>query len=477
MVEIKEQRKQCGYIDCPSCHEYVDSKEHQCFIQVAKSPEQEKQERQKKKKKKRGAAAGLATLVASGKLMDIDDEEKPPLHVFFDIEVMQDTKTHVANLVVAETEEDDHPFHFKGDACIAEFLEWLDTLTAGDTRDVTVIAHNFQGYDGYFIVNEYHRQNRIVEQVHNGGKIVMLNFDRICFIDSLSFFQMPLSSLPKTCGLTELKKGYFPHLFNTPENQTYIGPIPTQHFYMPEVMSVSGRKAFETWHAKQTGTFNFAEELVAYCESDVKRLKEGCSKFKKLFEEKSEFNPFSCMTIASACNRDLRQNCMERNTIASEPLHSWWLNTNHSNVSLEWLHWEDSKLDRIQHARNKGEFCIPNTNYTVDGYDEATKTVYEFQGCFWHGCRTCYPNRSETHRHLEDVYICMQRKVLDLSSHGYNMKQMWECQWTQLKQNDPAVRAFVNKLNIVSPLNPRDAFCSGQTNAIKLYHKTEAKPR
>ena len=68
--------------------------------------------------------------------MDIDEEEKPPLHVFFDIEAMQNTKTHVANLVVAETEEDDRPFHFKGDTSMADFLEWLDTLTAGDTRDI-----------------------------------------------------------------------------------------------------------------------------------------------------------------------------------------------------------------------------------------------------------------------------------------------------------------------------------------------------
>ena len=479
MVGMKEQRKhQCGFADCPSCHEYVDTRKHQCFIQVAKSPEQEKEERdKKKKKKKRGAAAGLATLAANGEPMAIDEEEKPPLHVFFDIEAMQDTKTHVANLVVAETEEDDRPFHFKGDTCMTDFLEWLDTLTAGDTRDVTVIAHNFQGYDGYFVVDEYHRQNRIVEQVRNGGKIMQLNFDRIRYIDSVSFFQMPLSAFPKTFGLTELKKGYFPHLFNTPENQSYVGPIPAQHYYMPEVMSVSGRKAFETWHAKQTGMFDFAEELVAYCESDVKLLKEGCLKFKKLFEEKSKFNPFSCMTIASACNRDLRQNRMEPKTIASEPLHGWRLTSNHSKVALEWLHWEDSKLHRVQHARNKGEFHIPNTNYTADGYDEVTKTVYEFQGCFWHGCRSCYPNRSETHRRLEDrtmedVYICTQRKVFDLASRGYNVKQMWECQWAQLKQNDPAVRDFVNKLNIVSPLNPFDAFCGGRT-AIKLYHEAE----
>ena len=49
-----------------------------------------------------------------------------------------------------------------------------------------------------------------------------------------------------------------------------------------------------------------------------------------------------------------------------------------------------------------------------------------------------------------------------------------ECQWAELKQSDPVVRDFVNKLEIVAPLNPRDAFCGGRTNAIKLYHQTEA---
>ena len=165
--------------------------------------------------------------------MDIDGhEEKPPLHVSFDIEAMQDRKTHVANLVVEETEEDDRPFNFTGEHCMADFLEWIDTLTKNDTRDVTVIGYNFQGYDGYFVIDKYHRQKRIVEQVRNGGKIMQLNFDRIHFIDSLSFFQMPLPAFPKTFGLTELKTGYFPHFFNRPENEDYIGPKRALHYYM-----------------------------------------------------------------------------------------------------------------------------------------------------------------------------------------------------------------------------------------------------
>ena len=110
---------------------------------------------------------------------------------------------------------------------------------------------------------------------------------------------------------------------------------------------------------------------------------------------------------------------------------------------------------------------------------KSQKPCANFKDAFFQGCRKCYPNRSEPHRRLEDrsmedVYICTQRKVADLESRGYTVKKMWESQWAQLKQSDPAVRDFVNQLDVVAPLNLRDAFCSGRTNAIKLYHQTEA---
>ena len=93
--------------------------------------------------------------------------------------------------------------------------------------------------------DEYHRQHRIIEQVHNGSKLMQVTHDRIQFIDSLSFFQMPFSAFPKTFGIKELKKGYFPHLFNTLDNQDYQGPFPDKQYYMVETMSVSGHKDFE----------------------------------------------------------------------------------------------------------------------------------------------------------------------------------------------------------------------------------------
>ena len=35
---------------------------------------------------------------------------------------------------------------------------------------------------------------------------------------------MPLANCPKNFGLTELKKGYFPHFYNTKEHQSDVLP-------------------------------------------------------------------------------------------------------------------------------------------------------------------------------------------------------------------------------------------------------------
>ena len=43
----------------------------------------------------------------------------------------------------------------------------------------------------------------------------------------------------------------------------------------------------------------------------------------------------------------------------------------------------------------------------------------------------------------------------------------------ECKKTDPQLKAFVDKLDIVPPLNPREAFFGGRTNAIKLHHKVD----
>ena len=276
-------RHKCGYAQCPSCELYVDISQHRCFIQPPKR--KRKQGGERNAKRQRVDEDSMVDSMADDE--NQEDGEKLPLHVFLDIEARQEQNDHVANLLVAETEESEIPVVFSGNDCIKQFLEWLEELAEEDERSVTVIAHNFQGYDGYFIVHEYYGSNQLIQQLRNGAKLLELKHDSIRFIDSLSFFAMPLSAFPKTFGLTELKKGYFPHLFNTLEHQDYVGPLPAKDYYMMESMTPKGKKEFEAWHKDQRDkevVFDFAKELVEYCKSDVKLLKQGCLTFKELFE-------------------------------------------------------------------------------------------------------------------------------------------------------------------------------------------------
>ena len=66
---------------------------------------------------------------------------------------------HIPNLIEAETETDDG-FERYGDDCIPAFLQWLDSLTNNVKRPLTVIAHNFRGYDSYPVIEELHCQKR-----------------------------------------------------------------------------------------------------------------------------------------------------------------------------------------------------------------------------------------------------------------------------------------------------------------------------
>lgn len=194
---------------------------------------------------------------------------------------------------------------FFGPRTAFEFCNWLFDEKHSNS---VVLAHNMKGYDGVFILR-YLVENGTPPRniVYNGSKIMCMNIGRglnMRFIDSLNFFQMPLSRLPKTFGLTELKKGYFPHFFNRPENQSYIGPYPPPGAYGADQMPVSERRDFLQWHDRLSEqVFDFAREMEEYCRSDVTILKQACLKFKDLIGQATEgtVDPFDYATVASMC--------------------------------------------------------------------------------------------------------------------------------------------------------------------------------
>ena len=116
--------------------------------------------------------------------------------------------------------------------------------------------------------------------------------------------------------------------------------------------------------------------------------------------------------------------------------------------------------------------------FLVDGYDEQTKTIYKFQGCFYNGCLDCFPNHTMRHpihlnKTMRDVRKQTKIRIQQLSQLGYRVKEMWECEWNRMIQADPQLKEFIHTDDIVTPLNPREDFFGRRTNAIKLYHKVE----
>ena len=132
--------------------------------------------------------------------------------LFFDFEATQEHGIHRANLCVVHDEEKEVAL-FQGKDTVKDFCKWLFTP---QHIGCIVVAHNFQGYDGYFIA-DYLVQNAIkYDIIYRGAKSLTLKVPDwdIKFIDSLNFIPMALAKFPKTFGQDELCKGYFPHAFN-----------------------------------------------------------------------------------------------------------------------------------------------------------------------------------------------------------------------------------------------------------------------
>ena len=473
---IKGKRHRCGFASCSSCKQMVEIHAHKCFMQpVVDHPEKED---------------------------DGDGTKKPlppPLLIYADIEALQlPDRQFEENLLCYRTSESDTIVTHKGKDCVNMFLHDLDDAAEipDDDRQRTIITifHNLKGFDGTFIIQELYKQQRGIEnQLTVGSKVLSFESGPLIFKDSLCFLPMPLANFPSAFNLTELKKGFFPHLFNTPDNQAYKGRIPDLEYFDPDGMSEQNKTKLEEWHEEEVRRgvqYDFAKEMQEYCASDVALLQAGCEAFTKEFQSNAGFNPFiSCVTIASACHLFWRKHCLKEETIAVEPINGWrGRNVNHSIKALQWLYYKEHCIpkqgvcpDRIKHVKNGGEqrvTCVEGC-YFVDGYDPQTQTVYEFNGCFWHGCPRCHPrNRHARHaanpdRTMEELWRATLAKEAALRLGGYTLEVMWECDWDALTQHDPAVKQFVTTLQLVEPLQPRQAFFGGRTGAVALHAKAE----
>jgi len=222
----------------------------------------------------------------------VDVLKDPPLQVYADFEAVTDEEGKQTPILVCfETDESDETVVCEGPNCTGQLFEKLTVFCEdqdGKPREVIVIFHNLKGYDGMFLLQYcYDTHREVKDKITVGTKILSFKSHDLTFKDSLCFLPFPLSNFPATFGITELCKGFFPHKFNTMENQDYEGPMPPRDMYDPDGMSAKKKAEFEQWYQEKVDAnyhFVLQDEMKAYCESDVKLLKAGCKKFRKEFK-------------------------------------------------------------------------------------------------------------------------------------------------------------------------------------------------
>lgn len=425
---------------------------------------------------------------------------KGMLFVFYDLEARQDQegatgdKIHVPNLCVFQQrcescmEEDNNLIVCKKCGVRRQVIRAVDvispfvnhlTMIRRAYKNVVVIAHNGKAYDHQFILKYVLEQTDLkVELIMRGSSIIMMGIGNVKFIDSLNYLPMALSGLPKAFGLgSQLKKGNFPHFFNTLENANYVGLLPEIEHYRPDLMKDEERLVFIQWYeAHKNDTFDMQKELVDYCVSDVDILTKACLKFRKMFLEECNVCPFTeAVTIASACNLVFRRNFLQPDTIGLIPKNGYRKMNNQSKIATLWLIWEEQLRGvNIIHSAKQREAIVDGVR--VDGYCEQTKQVFEFNGCYFHGCPRCFTvKRDESllkdfSYTLNSKYEKTLKKINRLKSRGYEVIEMWECDFRRKLDNAKKTELEQHPLMRYTPLDPRDAFFGGRTGNCKTYY-------
>ncbi|XP_018578028.1 uncharacterized protein LOC108916298 [Anoplophora glabripennis] len=466
---LKTDRKhRCGEIFCKICNAHVPQ-DHLCFIQSDKN-----------------------------KPKTIDT-----LFIFYDLETKQEKQQddgsllHEPNLCVFK-QCCDVCMNTQQNTCtkcgvrlhvlkidpITRFVEFL--LNQRKLfKQVVVLAHNGGNFDHQFILNHIlTKTNLTPELITRGTKLILMEVGNVKFLDSINYFPMALSKLPKAFGLTQLKKGYFPHLFNTSSNQNYKGPMPDLQFYSPDDLMESNRHDLITWHSEKVNEkyiFDFQKEIVEYCISDVEILTSACLKFRHQLLETSNVCPFTeACTIASACNKVFRRNFLRPNTIGIIPKNGYRWRDNQSRIAIQWLVWEEKQRNiNIQHAAKGKEIVLGGVK--VDGYCSETNHVFEFHGCYYHGCTHCFKYNRNNPTH-EDPSDTLERRLESttaktdrLRNLGYDVIEMWECDFRKVIKDNKEIDLYTEKhpLLINAPLNPRDAFYGGRTGNTFEYYKAK----
>lgn len=222
---------------------------------------------------------------------------------------------HTVNLIVVKRcFSQDPPMIFSD---LDMLIRWIESLTI----PVELFAHNMSGYDGRLVFDHlFENYTAPQEMLWKGSKILSMTYGKATFRDTLPHLTTSLEKLPAMFGLDEnrYKKGFFPYRFNTVDNQDYIDQIPDKQYFDPDNMSGQKKLKFEQWYDERSQTlYNFHQEMVEYCISDVEILANSIEAYVTTMMKIKPMNPLASITIASYAMKLYRTYFIPPNTIAN----------------------------------------------------------------------------------------------------------------------------------------------------------------
>lgn len=229
------------------------------------------------------------------------------------------------------------------------------------------------------------------------------------------------------------------------------------------------------------------EENLAYCRDDVRVLRLCFMKFSDACQATTKIMPgVGNMTIASYCNKVWRTHCLEKDTV-DLVLHRGYLQKDvQSKMAKTWLAFLDTCYHegRLQYAgKDAGEkkICIMGGLYKVDSFLEMEKIVYEFLGCYFHGCPKCTRPTAKSigaGMQMGDLYTSTMNRLAVIRSAGYEVRYIWECEWKSELREDAETKAkyecYVSRDMRVfrDPMDPREALFGGRVDCYQLFWKS-----
>ena len=74
---------------------------------------------------------------------------------------------------------------------------------------------------------------------------------------------------------------------------------------------------------------------------------------------------------------------------------------------------------------------------------------------------------------MQQLYDDTLEKICFLKDEGFHVVEMRECDLMKEMERDEAMKRYFEEHELVDPLQPRDAFYGGRTNAAKLLHECQ----